>query len=58
MELSARTPNMGDLWQEQDEQCPVSAGGRPVTPDMDDLWDADPQRKLNKQSNYFMQIHS
>ena len=58
MELSARTPDMADLWQEQDEQIAGPAGGRPVTPDMDDLWDADPQRKLNKQSNYFMQIHS
>ena len=37
---------MDDLWHEQDNPVPPPIGGRIPTPDMDDLWDANPQRQF------------
>ena len=52
MKLLARTPNMDDLWQEQDKCNTAAVGGRDPTPDLEDIWDADPQRQFKQRSIY------
>ena len=37
---------MNDLWQEHGTAQAPSGGGRDSTPDMEDLWDIDPQRQF------------
>ena len=48
---------MDDLWHQPEDQCSVPTGTRAPKPDMEDLWDTDPQCLFNISLYKLLYLH-